>query len=265
MIWFISDTLVIAGRSYQHLRAKPGELAMYLVFPVIMVVLFGYVFGSAISLPGSGNYKEFLMPGIYVQTMAFTAVGAATEVAEDMSRGVIDRFRTLSIARAAVLTGRSFAELTLRLLGLAAMVLAGTLIAGWRFHNGVPDALAAFGLLALFGFTMIWVGTLIGLYASSSTMADNATFSWLFPLTFLAGTFVPTQGLPGWLRPVADWNPMTAMVAATRRLFGNPNPVATHASWPLQHPLAMSLASSALLLAVFVPLSVHRYRTATAR
>jgi len=159
----------------------------------------------------------------------------------------------------AVLAGRSIADLSLRLIGLACMVLSGFLLAGWRFHRGVPEALAAFGLLALFGFAMIWVGTLIGLYASSPTMADNATFSWLFPMTFLAGTFVPIEGLPGWLRPIADWNPMTATAAAVGHLFGNPSPVSTRAAWSLRHPIAVSLGSSLLMIATFVPLAVRRY------
>jgi ABC-2 type transport system permease protein len=261
--WGLADTLAIARRSYAQLRAQPAELVGFLAFPIIMIVLFAYVFGSAISLPGGGNYKEFLMPGIFMQAMALTAVQAATAVAEDMSKGIIDRFRSLPIARPAVLAGRNIADWSLRLIGLICMVALSTVLAGWRTHRGLGDAAAGFGLVLLFGFAMIWVGTFIGLCASSPTMADTATFAWLFPLTFLANTFVPTQGLPAWLRPVADWNPMSATVASMRHLFGNPSPMASHAAWPLQHPVPVSLGWSVLLLAVFVPLAVHRYRTAT--
>lgn len=263
--WALSDTLTIAARSFWRLKAQPGELVGFLLFPIIMIVLFAYVFGSAISLPGGGNYKEFLMPGIFMQTIAMTAVQAATGVADDMSHGIIDRFRSLPITRSAVLVGRNISELALRIAGLACMVGLSMLLAGWRAHRGPADAAAAFGLLVLFGFAMIWVGTTIGMYAGSPTLADTATFAWLFPMTFLANTFVPTQGLPGWLRPVADWNPMSATVAATRHLFGNPNPTGGHAAWPLAHAAPVSLGWSLLLLAVTVPLAVRRYRLATAR
>jgi ABC transporter DrrB family efflux protein len=260
--WTLSDALTVAGRSYGHLRAQPGQLVAALIFPIIMVVLFAYVFGSAISLPGGGNYKEFLMPGIFVQTLAMSAVLAATEVADDMSKGIIDRFRSLPIAQSSVLVGRNLAELTLRLLGFSSMVLCGVLLAGWRPHRSVVATVAAFGVLAVFAFAMIWVGTLVGLCVSGPAMADTATFSWLFPMTFLANTFVPTQGLPGWLRPVADWNPISATVAASRYLFGNPSPAATHVAWPLAHPVPVSLGWSLLLVVVFLPLAVRRYRAA---
>ena len=263
--WAMTDIATIARRSYSQLRRQPGELVGFLVFPIIMIVLFAYVFGSAISLPGGGDYRSFLMPGIYMQTMALTAVQAATRTNTDMTHGIIDRFKSMPIARSAVLTGTNLAEISLRVAGLAGMVLCALLLTDWAPHRGVADTAAAFGLLILFGFAMIWIGTFIGLSVSNPTVADQATFGWLFPMTFLANTFVPTQGLPSWLRPVADWNPMSAMVASMRELFGNPSPVATHTAWPLQHPVATSLTWSLVLLVVFVPLSVWQYRRAAAR
>jgi ABC transporter DrrB family efflux protein len=257
--WAATDILAIARRSYAQLVRQPAELVGYLAFPIIMIVLFAYVFGSAISLPGGGNYKEFLMPGIFMQAMALTAVNAATAVADDLAKGVIDRFRSLPIVRSAVLIGRNLADITLRLVGLACMVVLSILLAGWRAHDGLADAVAGFGLVVLFGFGMIWVGTFIGLCAGSPALADTATFAWLFPLTFLANTFVPTQGLPAWLRPVADWNPMSATVASMRHLFGNPSPTPAHPAWPLIHPVPVSIGWSLLLMAVFVPLAVRRY------
>jgi ABC-2 type transport system permease protein len=263
--WGLADTLTIARRSYQQLRAQPGELVGFLLFPIIMIVLFAYVFGSAITLPGGGNYREFLMPGIFMQAMALTAVQASVSVNGDMTKGIIDRFRSLPIARTAVLAGRNLADLSLRVLGLTCMVVLSTVLAGWQVHRGLANAAAGFGLLLLFGFAMIWVGTFIGLCVTSPTLADTATFGWLFPMTFLANTFVPTQGMPHWLRPTADWNPMSATVASMRQLFGNPSPAPTHTAWPLAHPIITSLGWSALLLAVFIPLAVYRYRSATAR
>ncbi|HTJ35611.1 MAG TPA: ABC transporter permease [Dactylosporangium sp.] len=259
----VTDTMIIARRSFAHLRREPGELVGFLLFPIIMIVLFAYVFGSAISLPGGGNYGAFLMPGIFMQTMALTAVQAATRTNTDMTQGIIDRFRSMPIARAAVLTGTNLAEIALRLLGLAGMVLCALALTDWSPHHGVASTTAAFVLLAAFGLAMIWVGTFIGLSVSNPTVADQATFGWLFPMTFLANTFVPTQGLPAWLRPVADWNPMSATVAAVRALFGNPSPTPAHAAWPLQHPIPTSAAWSIALLLVFVPLSIWRYRKAS--
>ncbi|MCK2217514.1 ABC transporter permease [Actinomadura sp. ATCC 31491] len=255
----IADSLTIAGRSYSRLRAQPGELAAFLVLPVLMTVLFGYVLGSAITLPGGGDYRSYLMPGIFTQVMTMTAAAAATAVGADMERGVMDRLRVQPVAPGAVLIGRSVADLSTHLLSLASMVAAAVLLAGWRPHGPVAATAGAFGLLALFGFAMIWVGTWIGLLVRSAAQADAATFGWLFPMTFLANTFVPTRGLPGWLRPVAEWNPMSAVTAATRLLFGNPagSPAA---AWPLRHPVAASLLWSAALIAVFVPLSVRRHR-----
>ncbi|MBP2707767.1 ABC transporter permease [Microbispora sp. RL4-1S] len=261
--WGVHDTLVIAGRSYARLRAQPGELAGALIFPIIMTVLFGYVFGSAIKLPGGADYRSYLMPGIFMQVMALGVVASATAGAEDMARGVIDRFRVQPIARAAVLAGRSVAEISRGLLSLCMMALCGVLIAGWRPHGTPLETLAGFALLALFGYAMLWVGTYIGLFVRNGAQADAATFSWVFPMTFLANAFVPLDGLPGWLRPLADWNPMSAVVSAARLLFGNPGSAA--ASWPLRHPVVATLGWCLAILVVFVPLAVRRYRTTTSR
>jgi ABC transporter DrrB family efflux protein len=263
--WAVRDIATIARRSYSQLRRQPGELVGFLVFPIIMIVLFAYVFGSAITLPGGGDYRAFLMPGIFMQTMALTAVQAATRTNTDMTQGIIDRFKSMPIARSAVLTGSNLAEISMRILGLVGMVACALALTSWRTHNGAADTAAGFGLLILFGFAMIWIGTFIGLAVSNPTVADQATFGWLFPMTFLANTFVPTSGLPSWLRPVADWNPMSATVASMRHLFGNPSPAATHTAWPLHHPVITSLGWSVLILAVFVPLSVRQYRRAAAR
>ena len=263
--WGLRDSFTIAGRSYRQLWAQPGELLGFLLFPVLFTVLFGYVFGSAIQLPGGGDYRQFLMPGIYTQIMAMTATLAAQKVAEDMHRGIIDRFRSLPIARSAVLLGRTISDFSGHMLSLACMSACGVLIAGWRPLNGFGSAVLAYGLLILLGFAMMWLGTLIGLSVKSPSTADAATFGWIFPMTFLANTFVPTQGMPSWLRVIADWNPVSATVAATRHLFGGPAVGATGSSWPLQHPVIASIGWSVLILAVFMPLAVRRYRTATTR
>ncbi len=177
-----------------------------------------------------------------------------------MQKGIIDRFRSLPMARSAVLVGRTVADLIQSLLGLFVMSACG-LVVGWRAHEGVGRTLAGFGVLLLFGFAMTWVGTFIGLIVRTPETANTLGFVILFPITFIANTFVPTQGMPALLRVLADWNPLSATVAACRQLFGNPGAAYTGDAWPLQHPVVASVGYSLLLLAIFIPLAVRRYRT----
>jgi ABC transporter DrrB family efflux protein len=257
MRWTFADALTVARRNLSHLLRVPEKLLGFTLMPIVFVLLFGYVFGSAISVPG-GNYRAYLMPGIFTMTLAGTLAGTAVGVAEDMAKGVIDRFRTLPMARSAVLLGGTLASLVESALGLVVLALCG-LVAGWRTHHDVAHTLAAFGLLLLLGFAMNWVGTFLGLIVRSAASADAVAMLFFFPLSFIGNTFVPTQGMLPWLRTFADWNPLSATVAACRSLFGNPG--ATHATaWPLQHPVVASLGWSVLLLLVFIPLSVRRYR-----
>ena len=262
--WALADALTVTRRNLAHIRRVPEKLLDVTLGPIIFVFLFAYVFGSAIQVPGGGSYREFLLPGIFCQSIAFLAITTAVGVADDMQKGLVDRFRSLPMARSAVLVGRTFADLTQSVLGLAVMATCG-LIAGWRAHHGLPSTLAGFGLLLLFGFAMTWLGTFIGLLVRTPATANTIGFTALFPITFIANTFVPTQGMPAFLRTLADWNPLSATVAACRLLFGNPGAGYTGGAWPLQHPVAASLGYSLLILAIFVPLAVRRYRTATAR
>ncbi|SHN26183.1 ABC transporter efflux protein, DrrB family [Cryptosporangium aurantiacum] len=227
----------------------------------MFVVLFAYVFGSAVVLPGGGNYREFLMPGIFTQSMALMCTAMAVAVATDRTSGFIDRLRSLPMARSAALGGHVLSVMLQAVLGLVTMGLLGYLV-GWRIRTDVAHAAAAYGLLLLLALAMLWVGAFTGLVARSVTIADQATFAWAFPLTFLANTFVPSQGLPGWLRPLAEWNPVASTVAAVRTLFGNPVPPHGH-SFPLDHPVLMSLCWSLALLAVFAPLAVRRFQQAS--
>ena len=260
----LADGWTVARRLVSHVWRVPENLIASLVLPAVFVLLFGYVFGSAIRVPGGGNYREFLMPGIFVQSMAFATVAASVGIAEDAARGIMDRFRSLPMARSAVLFGHTAFHLLRAVFALLVLVACG-LAVGWRMDGGAGHALAAFGLLLLFQFSMIWVGALIGLLVRTPETADSATFAWLFPLTFVANTFVPTGGMPPWMRAIADWNPMSATAAACRELFGNPNPLQADAAWPLQHPVLASVGWSLLILAVFAPLAVRRYRTASDR
>jgi ABC-2 type transport system permease protein len=226
----------------------------------MFTLLFAYVFGGAIHVDGS-SYREFLVGGILVQTIAFGMMGPAMSIAADMTEGIVDRFRTLPTSRTAYLLGHLIAELGAAMVALVVLTLSGLLV-GWRIHTDVLHAVAAFGLLVLFATAMIWLGTLLGLIARSVDAVQGFVFLTIFPLTFLSIAFVPSNTLPSVLQTIAEWNPVSAVVAAVRQLFGNAGGAAPTA-WPLEHPVVAALAWSVLLLAVVVPLTIGRFRQRT--
>jgi ABC-2 type transport system permease protein len=256
--WALADGLTLIGRELGRIRQEPGELIAALIFPAIMVVLFGYVFGSAISVPGGGNYREYLMPGLFAM-VTFTATMAVTmRVAADASRGVMDRFRSMPMARSAVPFGQTGAEILNGILGMVIMAVAG-LVVGWRAHNGIWQTAEAFLLLALMRYALSWAGCYLGLVVKNEQTADNL-IPLVFPITMLSNSFVPTGGMPEVLQVIADWNPVSALTAACRQLFGNPGAASGDGAWPVAHPVAATIGWSLLLLALFVPLSVRTYR-----
>jgi ABC transporter DrrB family efflux protein len=257
----LSDSLVLAKRNLSHVRQIPEKLIDVTIQPLMFVLLFAYVFGGAIAVPGS-NYHEYLMGGIFVQTLAFGVMGPAMSMATDLGEGVLDRFRSLPMARSAFLVGHVLAEFAAALLGLTVMTIAG-LIVGWRIHSDLPHALAGFGLLAALAFAMLWLGMLLGTVVRSPDAAQGIVFIVIFPLTFIANAFVPSGTLPDVLQHVANWNPVSALAAGIRTLFGNPTATPADAPWPLQHPVASSLIWTALLLAITVPLAIVAYRKRT--
>jgi ABC-2 type transport system permease protein len=261
--WALADGWVVAQRNLTHVRHVPEKLLDVTLQPLMFVLLFAYVFGGAIAVPGAGDYKEYLMAGIFVQTMTFTFMGAGMSMAEDLQQGVVDRFRALPMARSAVLSGRVIADFAAALIGLCVLIGSG-LIIGWGIHTDVLHAAAAFGILLLFTFAILWCGTLVGMLVRTPDAVQGLAFVILFPLTFLANTFVPTNGMDKVVRTLADYNPVSAVVAALRELFGNPTAVADHAPWVLQHPSVTALAWSLGLLVVTVPLAIRRYQRATA-
>jgi ABC-2 type transport system permease protein len=259
LAWAVKDVWVLTRRSLARIRREPETLADVTIQPIIFVLLFCYVFGSAIRLPGGGNYHEYLIGGMLGMGLAQTAPGTAVAMVSDMSTGLVDRFRSLPMSRAAVLAGRSIADLLTQVIGV--LVTAGVgLAVGWRIHTGVLDALAAFGLALLFGYAFTWAGACLGMVLRSPEAAQQAGFIIFLPLTFISSAFVPVQAMPGWLQPVAEWNPMSSLAAATRHYFGNPNPAAAIHSWPMEHPVLAVTGWSVLMLAVFAPLAVHLYR-----
>ncbi len=261
MTTLASDSLVFARRNAAHIRQIPEKLLDVTLQPLMFVLLFAYVFGGVIDIPGS-DYKEYLVGGILVQTLAFGMMGPGVSIATDLTEGVIDRFRSLPVSKGAYLIGHLISELGAAMIGLVVMLITG-LIVGWRVHEDVLHAVAAIGLLVLFSSAMIWTGTLLGLISRSADAVQGLMFMTVFPLTFLSNAFVPADGLPDGLRAVANWNPISAVVAAVRTLFGNARATPADAPWPLQHPVVAALLWSLLILAVVVPLTLARYRQRT--
>jgi ABC-2 type transport system permease protein len=260
--WQASDGLVLARRNLAHVRQIPEKLLDVTLQPLMFVLLFAYVFGNVIHVPG-GRYHEYLIGGILVQTLAFGIVGPGTAIASDLREGIVDRFRTLPMARSAFLVGHLSAELLASMLALVVLSVSGVVV-GWRIHDGVADALAGYGLLLLFAVAMLWIGTLLGLLVRTPDAVTGIAFVVIFPLTFLSNAFVPADGLPGPLETFAEYNPLSAMIAACRTLFGNPVALPTGAPWPLEHPVAAAFAWCVVLIAIAAPAALWRYRARTA-
>jgi ABC-2 type transport system permease protein len=259
--WQLSDSLLFAKRNIAHVRQVPEKLIDVTLQPLMFVLLFGFVFGGVIAVP-SGDYREYLIGGLLVQTIAFAIMGPATALATDLTEGIVDRFRTLPSSRLSFLLGHMIAALAAMTLAIATLSVSGLLI-GWQINGSLPQALAGYGLLLAFAFTMLWIGALIGVMVRSPDAVLGIGFLLVFPLTFLSSAFVPIAGLPDGLQQIAEYNPVSSLAAATRELFGNPTAVPDSRAWPLAHPVASSLAWCAALLAIAVPLTVHRFRAKT--
>ncbi len=261
----LTDTRTITWRNLTRLSRQPDSIFFGIVQSVMFVLLFAFVFGGAILVPGGGDYTEYLMGGIFVQTVSFTCATTCIAMADDLSRGVFDRFRSLPMSRSAVLAGRTFADLAFAGVTTVAMAITGVLV-GWRTHSSYVEVLAGFALLALFAYAFLWIGTVIGLTVRSVEVAQTAGLIWLFPLTFLSNAFVPLESMDSWVRTLAEWNPISSVVAAIRLLFGNvPETYRASDAWPMQNPVLASVLWCLVILAVFVPLGISRYRRAASR
>ncbi|MCX4446053.1 ABC transporter permease [Streptomyces sp. NPDC087866] len=259
----ISDSFALVGRQMRHIRRMPEQLIGITVMPVAFVIVFGYLFGSAMQVPGDGGYKEYIMAGIFAQVMLANITTTAVGVVGDLNNGLVDRFRALPISRSSVLVGRTVADGMLVAWTCAVMALVGYLI-GWRAHNGVLQTLAGFGLLLLMGFAMSWLGALLGLVLRNAETVSAVSGVIMMPLAFLSNAFVPLDGLPGWMRAVAEWNPVSAVVSASRDLFGNERGPASGA-FPSEHPVPAALGVLVLLIVVVVPLAGRAYQKAAAQ
>ncbi|MBA2812336.1 ABC transporter permease [Streptomyces sp. KM273126] len=251
----VIDGSAVLVRNLQRIRHAPAITVLTQTMPIVFLLFFGYVFGSALAMPGE-EYRAFLVPGLLVATVANGIMTGMFGAAQDAHRGVMDRFRTLPMSRSAVPVGQAVADLLTTAVGLVPLLLVG-LAMGWRIEGGWPSAVGAFGLLLLFRFAATWVGILLGLVSRSEEAAGQLG-SATFMLPLLSNAYIPTDGLPGWLRTIAEWNPISAVTTALRDLFGNA-PVPDDGAWPVTHPVAGSLLWCAVLIAVFLPLAVRRY------
>jgi ABC-2 type transport system permease protein len=254
----VQASATVVWRNLIHIKRMPEMLLDVTVQSVMFVLLFAYVFGGSIAVPGS-NYREFLLPGIMVQTMVFSSAIVAMGLTNDLQKGIVDRLKSLPISRASVLVGRSISSLIHSSIGIAVMGVTGLLV-GWRIRTDVVDAALGFLLLLLFGFAMIWLGIWVGSMMRTVEAVQGLMFTVMFPLTFVANTFAPTENMPDWLRVVAEWNPVSSLAQACRELWGNAPAAPADAAWPLQHPVLMSIGWAVVLTAIFAPLALSAFR-----
>ncbi len=256
------NVVVLTRRNLVHIRREPMQLSDVTVQPVLFTLLFVYIFGAGIVLPGGGNYTDFAIAGLLMLNLTTSAMGTAVGLSTDLTTGVIDRFRTLPMWRAAVLAGRSIADVLTAAMCMAIVALTGLAI-GWRTDASALSVIAGFGIALLFAYAMSWGCACLGLVSKGPESAQSVGLLILFPLAFVSNAMVPTQHMPGWLRTIADWNPVSAVASALRHLWGNPNPSGTIQAWPMQHPVEAALLWSVAILVVCAPLAVHLYRKRT--
>jgi ABC-2 type transport system permease protein len=261
----LADGAVVAKRNLIKIKRVPEVLVFVLLSPIMFVLLFAYVFGGAID-PGAGvSYREFLIGGIFAQTVVFGATFTGAGIAEDMQKGIIDRFRSLPMARSAVLIGRTASDVVYNVLSILIMGLTGLLV-GWRIRGSLFDALGAFLLLLLFAYAFSWVMGYVGLLVPSVEVINNASFMVIMPLTFISNAFVPLETFPTPLQTFAEWNPVSTLTQAVRELFGNTSPMMPVSdAWSMQNPVLYTLLWIVIILAVFAPLSIRQYKRAALR
>jgi len=259
------DGWVVAKRNVIKIKRVPEILVFVLISPIMFVLLFAYVFGGAIDPGGGVDYKEFLVAGIFAQTVVFGATFTGAGLAEDMQKGIIDRFKSLPMSRSAVLVGRTTSDIIYNVLSLVIMALTGLLV-GWRIREGFGKAIVAFALLLLFAYAISWVMGYVGLMVPSVDVINNASFIVIMPLTFVSNAFVPTESFPAVLQRFVEWNPVSALTQACRELFGNTSDtVPVPEAWSLQHPVLYTAICSAVIVAVFAPLAVRQYSRSSSR
>jgi ABC transporter DrrB family efflux protein len=255
------DVVVHTRRNLVHIAREPLQLSDVTVQPVLFTLLFIYIFGSGIPIAG-GSYKDFALAGLLMLNLTTSSMGTAVGLSTDLSTGVIDRFRTLPMWRAAVLVGRSISDVLAATLCVAIVAATGLAI-GWRPDASAASVIGGFAVGLFFSYALSWACACLGLVAKGPESAQSMGLIFLFPLAFVSNAMVPTAHMPSWLQIIADWNPVSAVTSALRHLFGNPNPSGTIAAWPMQHPVWAALGWSAVILAVCAPLATRLYRRHT--
>lgn len=258
----VRDVAILTGRNLVHVAREPLQLSDVTIQPFLFTLLFVYVFGAGVVLPGGGSYRAFAIAGLLALNLTTSSMGTAVGLTADLNGGIIDRFRTLPMWRPAVLVGRSLADLLASVVCCAIVAATGLLI-GWRPEGGILATLAGFGVFLLFSYAMSWACACLGIVSKGAESAQGIALIVVFPLAIISNALVATEGMPAVLRAFAEWNPVSAVTAAARELFHNPNPSASIASWPMQHPVAASLLWSIALLLIFAPLATHLYRRRT--
>ncbi|MES0836096.1 MULTISPECIES: ABC transporter permease [Nocardiopsidaceae] len=253
----LSDTLVLTRRNLLHMARDPFEPAIAITMPVMMVLLFGYVFGDVMAPPGTDGYRAFLVPAMVAMVMVYGVGGTASGIARDTDRDVMSRFRTLPMSPVAVLGARVLTDMARAGAEVAVLLLVG-LAMGWRAEDGPGGAAAAIGVLLLFRLALVWLGVLMGLLLPTPDAVSMVVYPLVFPVTMLSTSFIPSSAMPSWLAPVSEWNPLSAVVTATRDLFGNPSLPSD--AWPSENALLLALAVPVLAVAVAAPLAVRRFR-----
>ncbi|QZQ56510.1 ABC transporter permease [Curtobacterium sp. TC1] len=261
-IWF-EDGWTVTKRNLIKLKRSPDMLVFAVLQPIMFVLLFSQVYGGAIAVEGT-DYTQFLMAGIFAQTVVFGATFSGSAMAQDLKEGLIDRFRTLPMSASAVLVGRTNSDLVLNSISMAIMMLTG-LAVGWRVNSSPLEFLAGIALLLLFSYAFSWVMALLGMSVKTPEVINNASFMILFPLTFISNAFVPSDTLPLVLRVFAEWNPVSSLVQAARELFGNVGSAPVPDIWTMQHPIVTVLIGVAVMLVVFVPWAVNKYTRISAK
>jgi ABC-2 type transport system permease protein len=258
----LSDVWAMTRRNLVHISREPMQLSDVTIQPVLFTVLFIYIFGGGIPIPGGGSYTDFVLAGLLALNLVTSTMGTAVGLSTDLHEGMIDRFRALPMWRAAVLVGRSIADLMTSCLCALIVALTG-LAVGWRADANFFSIIGGFALVLFFAYSLTWIAACVGLNSKSPESAASFGFIVLFPLAFVSNAMVPTQHMPGWLQAIANWNPVSAVTAGARQLWGNPNPSSTIPAWPMQHPVEASLIWSVLILALAAPLASYFFRRRT--
>jgi ABC-2 type transport system permease protein len=258
-----ADTAVVAKRNLIKIKRMPEVLVWTTMSPIMFVLLFGYVFGSSIEIPGT-SYREYLIAGVFAQTVIFGASFTGVGIADDMTRGIIDRFKSLPMSRAALLAGRTASDVFYNSISITVMSLTG-LAVGWRIRTSVLDAVIGYLLLLGFAYAISWIMAFVGLKVANVEAVNNASFMFIFPMTFIANTFVRIDLLPGPLKTFAEWNPVSSVAQAVRESFGNTGDLPEPTVWSLQNPRLYVLIWIGIIIAIFAPLSVRAYKNASSQ